>query len=326
MRHRNPKDRRCTYLVTIERSDDPRDLAQYLSSIQLEDCDVVIIDDSRPDVFDENRRVLRWVGRHVAPLPRHRSASGAIDLVRAGSALAACEKVIVAQSTVRYTPAELDELCSLLDSHEVVEPQEYFEPMPWWGSIDAARMLVHRAIEAHPDHGRTFGFRRSSLRGLRGLELDLIDDGEDAVRRLAMQGAEVHAASELFVRRTPPELEEWVEERPRLAGDDFALPVKSAFFFGLLPMALLLMVFGGLRLAGGYAGAIAFATVALAVRGRAGAAPFFPLRACLFAPVWVLERSVSVYWALFRKLRVTTTEPGTAPAAERANPRVASGE
>jgi hypothetical protein len=313
-------------LVAIDRCDDLRDLAQYLSSLQLEDCEVVIIDDSGPAAFDENRRVLRWVGRHLAPTLRHRSASGAIDLVRAGSTLASCEKVIVAQSAVRYSAAELDDLCSLLDLHEVVEPQEYFDPMPWWGSIDAARMLVHRGIEPHPDHGATFGFRRSALRGLRGLELDLMDDGDDAVRRLSMQGAEVHSASRLFVRRTPPELEEWVEERPRLAGDDFAMPVKSAFFFGLIPMALMLMAFGGLRLAGGFAGTIAFATTALAIRGRAGAASFFPLRACLFAPLWVFERSVSVYWALFRRIRVASAEPGDAPTAERVNPRVASGE
>jgi hypothetical protein len=313
-------------VVAIEHADDPAALAEYLSFLSLEDCEVVIVDASARAAFEENRRVLRWVGRHVAPSERQRTASGAVDLIRAGSALASCDKVIVANASVRYSAAELDELLALLELHEVVEPQDYFEPMPWWGSIDAARMLVHRGIEPHPDHGATFGFRRAALRGLRGLELDYFDEPEDPVRKLAMQGAEVHSASDLFVRRTPPELEEWVEERPRQAGEDFALPVKSAFFFGLIPLALLLTMFGGLRLAGGYAGTIAFATVALAVRGRAGASAFFPLRVCLFAPLWVLERSVSVYWALYRKLRVTTAEPDPAPAAERTNSRVASGE
>jgi hypothetical protein len=37
------------------------------------------------------------------------------------------------------------------------------------------------------------------------------------------------------------------------------------------------------------------------VRGRIGAAQFFPMRACLLAPLWVFERAVSVYWALFRR-------------------------
>jgi len=325
MRHRNPQDRRCSYLVAIERAGDLRELAQYLSFLQTEDCDVVVVDGSAAELFDENRRVLRWVGRHVAPLARHRSASGAIDLVRAGLALSSCEKVIVAHANVRYSAAELDELCALLDTHEVVEPQDYLEPMPWWGSIDAARMLIHRGVEEYPDHGATFGFRRSALRGLRGLELDMMDT-EDPVRRLSLQGAEVFSASELFVRRMPPELDEWMEERPRQAEDDFAMPVKSAFFLGMIPMALLLTIFGGWRLSGGYAATIAFATVALAIRGRAGAAAFFPLRACLYAPLWVFERSVSVYWALFRKLHVTSAEPGPAPVAERTSSRVASGE
>ena len=48
---------------------------------------------------------------------------------------------------------------------------------------------------------------------------------------------------------------------------------------------------------------------------RSGATPFFPVRACLAAPLWVLERSVSVYWALFRKLRGLGDEPGGVPIA-----------
>ena len=48
---------------------------------------------------------------------------------------------------------------------------------------------------------------------------------------------------------------------------------------------------------------------ALAVRGRIGAATFFPWRACLYAPLWVLERSISVYWALFWKV-IGAGEPG----------------
>jgi hypothetical protein len=329
MRHQNPKDRRCTYVVVIDGGDgsgDLRELAQYLSSIQLEDCEVVVVDGSAADVFERNQRVLRWVGRHVAAAPRHRMVAGGIDIIRAAAAAASCEKVLVADVSVRYSPPELDELCTLLDTHEVVEPQDYLEPMPWWGSIDAGRMLVHRGIEPYPDHGSTFGFRKSAVRGLRGLELEIEEQSDDHARRLAAQGAEVFAASEVFVRRNPPELREWWQQRPRLAYDDFEMPVKSAFFFGLLPMALLLVAFGGLRLAASYAGAVAFASVALAMRGRSGAAAYFPVRACLSAPLWVLERSVSVYWALFQRLRVVATVPGGVHAAEGLTKRVASGE
>ena len=65
----------------------------------------------------------------------------------------------------------------------------------------------------------------------------------------------------------------------------------------------------------------------LALRGRGGATAFFPLRACLCAPLWVFERSLSVYWALFRKLQASSTDAARPAVAERgAGAKVASGE
>ena len=104
------------------------------------------------------------------------------------------------------------------------------------------------------------------------------------------------------------------------------MPVKTAFFFALLPAALLLAVLGGVRLAGGYAGAIALSSLVLAIRGRAGNATFFPLRACLSAPLWVLERSISVYWALLQKLNRSSAEAMHPSTADRGTRAVASGE
>jgi hypothetical protein len=260
-----------------------------------------VLDPSPRMLFELNGRILRWVARHEPVRPEHCTPSGTFDPVRAATAVATSEKVIVASEDVRYTPEAITQLCDLLEMHEVVEPQDYLEPLPWWGSIDAGRILVHRGIEPQPDHGATFGFRRSAVNALRSLGTrDLADD---PARRLSSSGAEVFAAADVFVRRNPGALDEWLERRPRIAGNDFVLPLKSAFFFSLVPFLLLLGTFGGARLAGVYAGLIAFSSIGLALRGRVGATSFFPLRACFFAPVWVLERSVSVYWALFRKLR-----------------------
>jgi hypothetical protein len=329
MRHRSPQDRRCTYVVPLEEQaggsiDDLRALSEYLTTLTVADCDVLILDAASAEHFERNRTILRWVGRHVAVDAHNRTTSGAIDPVRAAVAFAACEKVIVAAPDVRYTADEIAAVCDLLDLHEVVEPQDYLDPLPWWGGIEAGRMLVHRSIEPYPDHGATFGFRRSAIRGLRGL--DAFDLGDDSVRRLSAQGAEIFSALELFVRRRPPQLGEWLHERTRQAEDDFAMPVKSAFFFALIPMAILLTMFGGLRIAGGYLGAIAFASVALAVRGRIGAGSVFPLRACFYAPLWVLERAVSVYWALGLKMRGATAPAGGEVLAEKTSARFASGE
>lgn len=320
MRNAKPHDRRCSYVVTVDSAapsaNELRDLANYLSTLGVAGCDVVILDPSPRLQFDLNGRILRWVGKHVAVRPEHRAPGGAVDLVRAAVALASCEKVVVADEDVRYTPDAIDQLCDLLDMHEVVEPQDYLDPLPWWGGIEAGRILVHRGIEPQPDHGATFAFRRSAIRGLRMLDaLELVDDH---ARRLVAAGAEVFPAANVFVRREPGGFDEWWSERARAAGDDFALPFKSVFFFSLVPVLTLLALVGGLRLAASYAGVIAFAAFALAVRGRAGAAQFFPMRACLFAPVWVFERSVSVYRALFLRLRgADVAEPGISePAAD----------
>lgn len=310
MRNRNAQDCRCSYVVVVESAaasmSDLRELANYLSTLSVTGCDVVVLDPSSRMFFDLNSRILRWVARHVPVRAEHCTTAGTLDRLRAAASVAACEKVIVASEDVRYTPAAIGQLCDLLEKHEVVEPQDYLQPLPWWGSIEAGRILVHRGIEPQPDHGATFGFRRGTVRALRALNMF---DHHDPVRRLGTAGAEVYAASDVFVRREPGAFEDWLEERPRIAGNDFALPLKSAFFFSLVPFLLLLGLLGGVKLAGVYAGIIGFSSVGLALRGRAGASAFFPLRACLFAPLWVLERSVSVYWALFRKLRGVEPEP-----------------
>ncbi len=178
--------------------------------------------------------------------------------------------------------------------------------MPWWSGLDAGRILIHRGIEPQPDHEVTFAFRRNAS---------------------LVSVSTAHAAADVFVRREPRAFPEWLAQRPQLARNDFALPVKTAFFLSLMPLLILFAVAGGFRLASGYAGTIAFTAVALALRGRSGAASVFPLRACLFAPLWVFERSVSVYWALLQKLSGSDLEPAATAAPVRSGgQRVASGE
>jgi len=296
---RTSRDWKCSYVVVLNRADALRDLAQYLSTVGL-DCEVIVLDSSPRLIFETNARTLRWVGRHV-----HLPGAPA-DPLRSAAAVAACEKVIVAADDVRYTPEAIRRMCDLLEKHELVDPQDYLDPLPWWSGLDAGRILIHRGIEPRPDHGATFAVRRGAAR----------------VHELPR-----YPAADVFVRREPRAFAEWLAQRPKLANQDFALPVKTMFFLSLIPLLVLFAVAGGLQLATSYAGAIAFTAMALAVRGRAGAASYFPLRACLFAPLWVLERSVSVYWALLRKLSGSDTETARTTASERPRgDRVASGE
>lgn len=328
MEQRTTRDCRCSYVVALAHAPSPeerQELAAYLSALGVAGCEVVILDESPRLQFESNARVFRWVGKHVAVSAAQRNGTGGLDLLRAAADIASCEKVVVAAHDVRYTHQAITDICAQLEFHEVVEPQDYLDPLPWWGGIEAGRILLHRGIEPQPDHGATLAFRRSVISGLRLLHV--IDGGGDMARRLESAGGEVYPASSIFVRREPGELSEWLERCPRAAGDDLSLPMKSFFFLSLLPILVILGSIGDVRLAASYAGLVAFASFALAVRGRLGAGAYFPLRACLFAPLWVLERSVSVYWAVARRLRGTReVEPGVQLPERRTGSKVASGE
>jgi hypothetical protein len=287
MRHRSLCELRCSYVVILESfSGDLRELAAYLTEIAVANFEVIVVDRSGAE---DHRRVLRWVGRYV-----HTHA----ETIRAAIDLTSSDKVIVADASVRYSMDNLDIMCALLELHEVVEPQDYFDPLPWWGGIDAGRVLVQRSMHALPDRGATFGFRKRIIRGLRSLE----PVEANSVRRLASQGAEVFTAIGTFVRRLPPAFSEWVRDLPRRAEEELVVPARAALFILLLPALVILSILGGARMAGTFAGAIAFATFVLAVRGRFGAGSFFPLHTCLLAPLSILQRSIGVYCALFRRV------------------------
>jgi hypothetical protein len=289
---------RCTYLVTLERDACDAEigaLAAHLSALASMQCEVIIVDRARPDVIESHRRVLRWIGRYLA-------VGGELDVVRTATELATSEKVIVATAEARYTFAEIDAICRLLDRYEMVEPEEFVEPATWWGGIEAGRLLLHRGVDQPAAHS-TFAFRKSAFQS-------------GPISQLLDQRAAVFLAHDVFVRREPPLLTSWMRLRPRDAASDFALPFKTAFFLSLIPLLLFVALAGGLTLAAESIGAMAFASVMVAVRGRSGAANYFPLAACFFAPLWIVERSVSVYWALFQRIRGVAE-----PAAHSASPR-----
>lgn len=326
MAHRNPSERTCSYVVFLEADTaggDHQELAQYLSALGVAGCEVVIVDPSPHLRFALNARVLRWVGRHVALAPEHCTSSGNIDYVRAAASIATCEKVIVATDEVRYEPEAVAALCSALDSYDAAEPDDYYELGPWWSGVEAGRLLAYRAVEPNGAHCVTFGFRRSALQALEPLAAIFSVEPQGG---LSIAGANVCTTTGAFVRRLPGTLAVWLGRRTRQAELGFANAIRSGLLFSILPLFVALAILGGARLAATYAISLGVVATFAALRGRAGATRVFPLRAALYAPLALLEASLTIYLALYRRVSGAETAMRGLPVPEKTSSRkVASG-
>lgn len=295
---------RCTYLLPIRRvrasADEMADFAAYFRLLASAGCEVLVVDGSPAEVFDEHDRAWRAHARHVKVDPQYRYLNGKVNGIHTGVDLATCERIVVGDDDIRYTAANIDRMCRLLDQHEMVRPQNYLSPLPWWARMEAARMLLNRAILRTGDYPGTCGFRRSTMLRVGHYDGDVLFDNEEIVRHFALRGADICNALDFFILKRPPRLSKWWEQRPRQAYEDFVMRAKTAFFLALLPVGLALAVLAGAKAAAIYAGIVAACSILLALRGRrAGGQRFFPAWLSLYAPLWMLERSLSVYWALY---------------------------
>ncbi|HXG59467.1 MAG TPA: hypothetical protein VNL91_10630 [Thermoanaerobaculia bacterium] len=305
---------RCSYVVPIRHETVSNErlhaLASYLSDLTVEGCETVVLDASPPDVFAHNQRVLRWVSRHVAvSLP-------AMEM-RLAARMASCEKIIVAAEDMRYGADEIRSMTLLLEIHEVVRPQESIEADRWWSGIDAAGILVERGMENTPRRTATIGCRRTALRGFRGLLA--LPAGSAPVGPELAAAAETFVATDVFVRRLTPDWRSWAGSRAALAAGDLDHPFRAAAFLAVIPAGLLFALSGGLTLAALYAALAGSIVTAVAAFGRGRAARIFPLWLCFLAPLWVAERSLSIYVALLRSVAGGAVVPAT-PATTDSGP------
>jgi hypothetical protein len=130
---------------------------------------------------------------------------------------------------------------------------------------------------------------------------DVLFDNEEIIRHFAYHGCTIAFANDLFVEKRSPLFRKWIEQRPRQAYEDFGLRSKTALFLILIPLLFLAGLFYGGKGVGVYLATVSFLSFSLALRGRlrGRAAEFFPLQCCFFAPLWILERTLSTYAALY---------------------------
>jgi hypothetical protein len=299
---------RCTYILPIRRvrplREDTDDLAQYFRDLAHAGCEVVVVDGSSPEVFAEHHRAWRDVCRHVIVDPKYKYLNGKVNGVHTGVDLANFESIVLADDDIRYTSEDIGRVYDLLNRHEMVRPQNYLSPLPWWGRTEAARMLINRGVLKTGDYPGTCAFRRSTCLRVGHYDGDVLFDNEEIVRHFVLNGAEVCYALGLFILKRPPAFRKWMEQRPRQAYEDFEMRAKTLVFMSLLPIGITLDLVNGARAVLGFLSFVSVSAVLLACRGlwRNKAYKSFPAYVILYAPLWVLERALSVYWALYWRM------------------------
>ncbi|HEX8282901.1 MAG TPA: glycosyltransferase family 2 protein [Pyrinomonadaceae bacterium] len=303
------EDFRCTYLLPIRRvranAAEAEEFARYFRGLAGAGCEVVVVDGSPSEVFDAHARAWEGVCRHVPVDSRYKYLNGKVNGVHTGVDLARCERVVLADDDIRYTADDIERACALLERHEMVRPQNYLAPLPWWARTESARMLINRGALRAGDYPGTCAFRRSTFRRVGHYDGDVLFDNEEIVRHFALCGADVLCATDFFVLKRPPTFHKWLEQRPRQAYEDFVMRAKTALFASLVPLALALAVFMGGASLLAFVAFVSLASVLVALRGllRDRAFRFFPARLLLYAPLWVLERALSVHWAFYWRAR-----------------------
>jgi hypothetical protein len=306
----------CTYILPIRRSRFARreaaDFADYFKQLAAAGCEVLVIDGSSAFVFAEHHRLWSGVVRHEHVDQRFHFLNDKVNGVHTGVRLALCEKIVLADDDIRYRKIDIERMCALLEDFEVVRPQNYLssialpdrdrnalgELVSPWVLTEAARMLINRATLKTGDYPGTCGFLRQTFLAAGEYDGDVLFDNEELIRHLARRGARIAYASDFFIRKCPPTFGKWLEQRPRQAYEDFGLRFKTILFALVLPIAILVAFINPKWL-------LLFAlSILIAFAGwlRGSARNYFPLQVCLFAPLWILERTVSTYCAFWWRI------------------------
>jgi hypothetical protein len=296
---------RCTYLLPIRRASfstvEAAELADYFRTLNVADCAVLVIDGSPTQVFQYHHEAWNSLSRHENVDRSFGYLNDKVNGIHTGVNLAASEKIILADDDIRYAPAQIDRICELLDDFEVVRPQNFLAPLPWWARMEAARMLINRATLRIADYPGTCAFRRATMLRVGHYDGDVLFDNEEIIRHFARAGAAISYATNLFVQKRPPRFRKWIEQRPRQAYEDFGLRAKTALFFSLPVLAAIVGLASGWKGFVLYLLSLCLTAIAVAAAGllRGTASQYFPWSVCLFAPLWIIERSFSTYWALY---------------------------
>jgi hypothetical protein len=222
----------------------------------------------------------KWIGRN-----------GKVVGAYTGVLSARSDLVVIADDDVRHTRSTLELLVTALKDAALVRPVTVYSTWPWHARWDGARTLINVALGA--EWPGTLAVRRSRVVEAGGWSPDVLFENLELWRTLEARGDRVVAKKVVVMRRAPSVGHFW-SQRVRQAYDDLAQPDRLAAELALLPGLTLL---GSVRPAGLAGAALAAVALASCGRRRLGAGSV-PAAVPLWAPVWVLERSLCAWLAL----------------------------
>jgi glycosyltransferase involved in cell wall biosynthesis len=278
---------------TLEGLGELTDYLQRLSRL----AEVIVVDGSPTDVFSEH--AILWPAIcHVRPSPQFKCANGKVAGVLTGLVLASHDRVVIADDDVRYDEGSLRQTVQLLDNADVVRPQNYFVPRPWHATWDSARSLINRALDG--DWPGTLAVRRSLLNATSGYDGNAMFENLELVRTVLASGGTQAVARDVFVRRLPPTSRQFWSQRVRQAYDEFARPWRLVLQLCLAPLVLYALTQRRRWLLYTGVGSVALAELG---RRRECGTSVFGVMSSVMAPIWLLERAVCVWLAVFSRLR-----------------------
>jgi hypothetical protein len=290
----------ASYVLPLKWAEDGplEELTAYLRELAAE-LEVIVVDGSPPERFQEHHQA--WAGflTHTSPNPRFRFLNGKVNGVLTGVERASHDAVVIADDDVRYRWDELEQVVAGLQDADVVRPQNYYDPLPWHARWDTARILLNRVLGG--DFPGTLAVRRSTLLATGGYDGDVLFENLELMRTVEAAGGVVAAAPGCYVRRLPPTPGHFLGQRVREAYDEWARPSRMVVSLAVLPAVS--WAVARCRPAPLTLGAAAIVLTAEVGRRRAGGARRFPASCALLAPGWVLERGVCSWVACVHRIR-----------------------
>lgn len=290
----------CEVVIPVRWHDPPTEQAEefrcYLAEL-VTWCAVTVVDGS----VDARAR-QRWRSwpsdvRRLRPADRWAGANGKVVGSMTGVEAARHERVVIADDDVRYTQEVLASVVEALEDADLVLPQNYPTRWTWWSWWESGRVLLNRAVSV--DWPGTAGIRRSTALRMGGWSPDVLFENLEMARTVTAGGGRVVHRPDLLVARHPPSVRHFVAQRLRQAYEDQAVPSRLAVQLAVPASVLLLRR----SVPGLLAAAVAVVGLAELGRRRDGGAQAFHPAASLAAPLWLIERGLLSWGALYQRAR-----------------------